>query len=147
QSINLGNGLLAPQFNVQTVETTVAAMDGETVAIGGLISARDSKNENKIPFFGDLPLVGSLFRFRTQLKTKQELLVILTPHVVRCRADAERMLAMESRRMDWAIGDVIKTHGTTGWEPMMPHYPLEFPNQKLFPHAEPDVPPPLLDLP
>src|SRR5207244_653577 len=81
--VNLGNGNLSPQFNVQTVETTVAAMDGETVAIGELIAARDQKSENKITWLGDLPGVGSLFRFRTQLKSKQELMVIIKPHDVR----------------------------------------------------------------
>src|SRR5262249_33213404 len=81
--INLGNKGLATQFNVQHVETTVSAKDGETVAIGGLIQKRDAKSENKYPWLGDLPYIGALFRYRTQDKTKTELLVILTPHVVR----------------------------------------------------------------
>ena len=71
------------------------AQDGETVAIGGMIQKRDSKTENKYPWLGDLPYVGSLFRYRTQSKAKTELLVILTPHVVRCPRDAERLLAEE----------------------------------------------------
>jgi len=48
------------------------------------------------------------------------LLVILTPHVVRSRADADRILAEESRRIDWILGDVVKTHGTAGMEPVFP---------------------------
>jgi general secretion pathway protein D len=119
-SINLGNGVLAPEFDVQSVLTTVACNDGETVVIGGLISKTDNKNENKIPWFGDLPYVGAAFRYRTQAKTKTELLVILTPHVVRSRADADRVLAEEARRMDWITGDVIKMQGTSGMEAIMP---------------------------
>src|SRR5262249_3406383 len=74
---NLGNGILAPLFNQQIVDTTIIAGDGETVAIGGLITRSDAKSENKIPWFGDLPYLGTLFRYRQQLKKKQELLVVL----------------------------------------------------------------------
>jgi type II secretion system protein D len=118
-SINLGNGTLATAFNVQNITTTVSAQDGETVAIGGLIQRRDEKNENKIPWFGDLPFVGAAFRYRTQTKAKTELLVILTPHVVRSRADADRVLAEESRRMDYILEDVVRTHGLSGMEPVL----------------------------
>ncbi|MFO0879228.1 MAG: secretin N-terminal domain-containing protein [Gemmataceae bacterium] len=119
----LGNGLQAPVFNQQIIDTTIIARDGETVAIGGLITRNDSKNENKIPMLGDLPYLGSLFRYRTQSKEKRELLVILTPHIVRNRMEAERILAEESRRMDWTIGEVIKTHGMTGMHPLFPPPP------------------------
>ena len=75
----------------------------------GLITRRDQKSENKIPWFGDLPWLGTLFRYRTQIKQKQELLVILTPRIVRCRAEAARVLSEEARRMDWVLGDIIRT--------------------------------------
>jgi len=92
-SINLGNGLTAPEFDVQSVLTTVAANDGETVAIGGLISKTDTKSENKIPWFGDLPYVGAAFRYRTQSKSKRELMIILTPHVAWASQEAMQILA------------------------------------------------------
>src|SRR5205814_7351872 len=107
-AISLGNGVLATAFNVQNVTTTVSAQDGETVAIGGMISRRDEKDENKIPWFGDLPGVGALFRYRTQTKNKVELLVIMTPHIVLSRADADRVTAEESKRMDWILSDVTR---------------------------------------
>ena len=69
-SISLGNGVTAVAFNVQDVTTTVTAQDGETVAIGGLISRSDIKNENKVPWLGDLPFLGAAFRYRTQVKAK-----------------------------------------------------------------------------
>jgi len=119
-SVEVATGVNAVAFNVQTVETTIIAQDGETVAIGGMISKRNDKQENKVPWWGDLPGIGSLFRYRTQFKTKTELIVILTPHIVRNRADADRILAEETRRIDWILGDVLKTHGTSGMEPVMP---------------------------
>jgi hypothetical protein len=121
--LSLGNGVTAPIFNQQLVDTTVIARDGETVAIGGLITMRDTKTENKIPWFGDLPGVGALFRYRTQAKAKQELLVIMTPHIVRNRFEADRILAEEAHRMDWIVGDVIKTQGPSGLDPIFPPPP------------------------
>jgi type II secretory pathway component GspD/PulD (secretin) len=118
QMLNLGNGFMAPVFNQQVIDTTVTAQDGETVAIGGLITRSDSKTENKIPWFGDLPYVGALFRYRTQTKRKVELLVIMTPHIVRNRMEADRILAMEGKRMDWILGDVVKTQGDSGMYPL-----------------------------
>jgi hypothetical protein len=112
-------------YNDQIVDTTILAGDGETVAIGGLIQKSDKKNENKVPWLGDLPYIGAAFRYRTQDKTKSELIIILTPHIVRSRADADRILAEEARRMDWIVGDVVKTHGTTGLSPILPPPPGE----------------------
>ncbi len=112
--------MLATAFDVQSVETTVIAQDGETVVIGGLIQRNNTKSENKIPWFGDLPGVGSLFRYRTESKARTELIVILTPHIVRCKEDADRILALESRRVDFQLGDVLRAHGTSGMGPMLP---------------------------
>src|SRR5262249_57549612 len=83
----------------------------------------DTKSENKIPWFGDLPLIGAAFRYRTQSKSKRELLVIMTPHIIHNRFDADAILAKESSRMDWIVGDVARTHGTTGMEPIFASAP------------------------
>jgi type II secretory pathway component GspD/PulD (secretin) len=135
-------GVQAVAFNTQTVETTVIAQDGETVVIGGLITKTDTKTENKVPYLGDLPLIGGLWRFRNETKAKVELLVILTPHIVRSRAEGDRILAEESRRMDWILGDVLKTHGTYGMEPIMPmpaKQPPFIPDPALAPNGSPPV--------
>jgi type II secretory pathway component GspD/PulD (secretin) len=126
----LSAGATAPIFSVEHFETTVSAKDGETVAIGGLIIKRDAKSENKYPWLGDLPYVGALFRYRTQNKSKTELLVILTPHIVRNSMDAARILAEEARRMDWVVGDVAKIHGTSGMGPILapPSHPETLPD-------------------
>lgn len=118
--VSLGNGATATAFNTQQVATTVIAGDGETVAIGGLIQKRDQKTENKVPWLGDLAVIGSLFRARFQQKHRQELIVILTPHIVRNRMEADRVLAEESRRMDWIVGNVLDIHGTSGMGPILP---------------------------
>ena len=114
--VNISVGTTAVAFNVQNVETTVIAQDGETVALGGLVSKSDIKGETKVPWLGDLPGVGALFRFRTQLKKKQELIIILTPHVVRNHLDVQRMLCDDARQMNWCLSDVERLYGPLGLE-------------------------------
>lgn len=123
QPVQLGNGIQSTAFNIQQVETTCVAQDGETVVIGGMIQQRDLKTENKIPALGDLPYIGAAFRYRTQVREKKELLVILTPHIVRSQADADRILAREARRMDWLINDVNRLHGPADLYKLNPQYP------------------------
>ena len=64
--------MLAPAFNVQTVQTTVLASDGETIVLGGLISKSDSRQENGIPYAKDIPYLGALFRYRTHSIQRRE---------------------------------------------------------------------------
>ena len=60
----------------------VRIKDGETLMIGGLIQESEQKNVNKIPFLGDLPVVGSLFRSTSTSKTKSELVIMITPKIL-----------------------------------------------------------------
>jgi type II secretory pathway component GspD/PulD (secretin) len=110
-TVAVGNGINAPIFNQETVETTVLAADGETIIIGGLINKQDSRNETGIPFMKDIPYVGSLFRFRTQAQSRREILFIMTPQIVRSEYDTARILAEESRKMNWCLPDIAKIHG------------------------------------
>src|SRR5262249_25952250 len=116
QLVPLGNGNSAQAFNQQFVSTTVLAGDGDTVVIGGLINKRDTKREHKVLILGDIPYLGAAFRFRSQEKSKNELLVIMTPHIVRNRADAERVKVEEAKRIDWILADVARIHATTGMD-------------------------------
>jgi general secretion pathway protein D len=136
-TVTVGTGVALPIINTQEVNTTVVAGDGETVVIGGLITRNDNKNENKVPWLGDLAGIGALFRFRTQMKEKRELIFVLTPHIVRSRAEADHILAEEAARMDWIVGDVVKAHGTTGLEPIVPP---PAPGSPAGPIADPPVP-------
>lgn len=81
----------APIVNQREAQTTVSVKDGETVVLGGIINNSVSRTVNKIPFLGDLPLVGNLFRSTSKTDNKTELLVFLTPHVVRDPTEARRL--------------------------------------------------------
>ena len=110
-AVSLGNGIQSPAFNIQTVQTTVLASDGETIVLGGLISKQANRQENGIPFFKNIPYVGALFRFRTHSVAKRELVIIMTPHIIRTEMDQARILSEEARRMTWCVPDVAKLHG------------------------------------
>lgn len=81
----------APIVNQRETQTTVSVKDGETIVLGGIISDQVNDTVNKVPILGDIPLIGNLFRSTNKSDQKTELLVFLTPHVVRDPADAERL--------------------------------------------------------
>ena len=74
--------LKAYRFNTRSADTIVTVRDGEPMIIGGLIGAEEEKSVSKIPFLGDLPLLGALFRTHKKSKTESELLIFLTAHVL-----------------------------------------------------------------
>ena len=72
-----------PTLNKRNVTTAVLIDDGQTVAIGGVYEFRDRSDLAKIPFLGDLPIIGNLFKNRSRSKEKAELLIFVTPKVLR----------------------------------------------------------------
>jgi len=63
-------------------ETTLIVSDGETIMLGGMLFQEDSTIERKLPLFGDLPVLGGLFRHNETVKANTEILVFITPHVI-----------------------------------------------------------------
>lgn len=72
-----------PQTSSREAETTVMVKDGETVVIGGLIRDELSKTVQEVPILSKLPLVGELFRNRSTSHRHSEILVFITPHIVK----------------------------------------------------------------
>jgi general secretion pathway protein D len=73
---------LGPTFTKRSTKTSVVVKDTQTVVIGGLMQERDEEVTTKVPVLGDIPLLGWLFKYKSIQKTKINLLVFLTPHVV-----------------------------------------------------------------
>jgi len=71
-----------PIIDTNELSTSVLVEDGETVVLGGVFSDNKVDNTNRIPFFGDLPYVGFLFRDRRQSNTRRELLIFVTPKIL-----------------------------------------------------------------
>jgi len=71
-----------PTINTNAVETQVLVNDGETIVIGGIFTSQKLEGETKVPFLGDLPLLGWLFRNTYSSQEKVELLVFITPRMI-----------------------------------------------------------------
>lgn len=76
-------GVLATPIDTKRVKTQVRVKNGETVVLGGIYYQNKRQDINKVPFFGDLPFVGNLFRDNAEINDKTELLVFLTPRIVK----------------------------------------------------------------
>ncbi|MBB3834469.1 type IV pilus assembly protein PilQ [Xanthomonas arboricola] len=77
-----------PEINRREVNTAVLVADGETVVIGGVYEFTDRESVSKVPFLGDIPFLGNLFKKRGRSKEKAELLVFVTPKVLRVASAA-----------------------------------------------------------
>ncbi len=76
------NGFAVPAMTVRRLDTSVELNQGESFAIGGLLDNRVTDTLSKIPFIGDLPVIGKFFQSRSRSKENTELLVIVTPELV-----------------------------------------------------------------
>ena len=93
------------------IVTMISAADNETVVLGGLITRNEDKLQRKIPFLGDLPLLGKFFRQEISQTQRKELLIILTPRIIRSPEEMERVRQMEMARMSWCLENVSDTYG------------------------------------
>ncbi len=91
-----GQGL-GPSWSKRTIKTTVNVRDQHSVVIGGLMSSRVNVRESKVPLLGDIPILGYLFKHKTKRKTKTNLLVVLTPYVVKDQLDLEEIVQRKLR--------------------------------------------------
>lgn len=72
-----------PVIRTRSAETTVVIKDGDTLVIGGLIDDTDTKSINKVPLLGEIPIIGAFFRSNSNRKSRSELLVFVTPRIIR----------------------------------------------------------------
>ena len=72
-----------PAINTQEITTTLLLKDGSTAVIGGIIETTFSESESKVPLFGDIPVFGALFKNQINNKTRGELLIFITPKIVK----------------------------------------------------------------
>ncbi|KAJ9431499.1 protein transport protein HofQ [Candidatus Pantoea symbiotica] len=82
RSLNIGDNQVL-SIDKQEIETQVTLRDGETLALGGIFQQQRSQSEKRVPWLGDLPLLGNLFRQQTDEQKKKELVIFITPRLVR----------------------------------------------------------------
>jgi general secretion pathway protein D len=91
--------------NKRAVATTILVDDGQIIVIGGLIQDTVNDGVQKVPVLGDIPLLGSLFRYKTRSHNKTNLMIFLRPTLVR---DSQRADAFTGERYDYILGEQEK---------------------------------------
>lgn len=95
------------QLATRKIKTNIVVNNGDTAVLGGLVRDRENISENKVPFLGDLPVLGWLFKSKSRETEKVNLMVFLTPKIIRSEVDSHHILdeKLEERR------DFIKNQG------------------------------------
>jgi type II secretory pathway component GspD/PulD (secretin) len=99
----VGDGETPPRVTNRSINTNVSLMDGETIALGGLISSSQGNTRNFVPILGSIPLLGYLFSWRNATTTTQELVIYVTPHILNPEAQSVN-LEEEFRSLDRRSG-------------------------------------------
>jgi general secretion pathway protein D len=111
---NQGRVINSPQINTTTAQTTISAHSGQTVVFAGLISKNRSVQSRRVPFVSDIPILGRLFRFDAESNLRTELLIFMTPYIIKDDEDYDWIKFVESERMSWCLADVVEMHGDVG---------------------------------
>ena len=106
-----GTSIQSPIINQSQALTTVNVPNGQTIVIGGMITKSDGTSERKVPWLGDLPVVGKAFRYDGTQSSRTELLIFLTPRIVLSDIDSELIKQVEAERLHFIESDAEELHG------------------------------------
>jgi pilus assembly protein CpaC len=137
------SGFTVPGIDIRSVKTEVELSEGQSFAIGGLLDNRESQTFSKIPFIGDVPILGKFFQSISKTKTNTELIVIVTPELVRPMPVGAPLpqLKYPEAFLPPASGIAMTTPGAdvTGAQTMSPA-PATMPVEKLIESMKPEQP-------
>jgi len=118
------NNTAGPATYKRSLTSKVLVDDGGLIVLGGLLENRHTNDENKVPILGDLPLLGSLFRYQNQKNSKTNLMIFLRPTVIRNPSDYQRLANIQYDRMEHdqlQYGAYEQRHNLWTYKP--PHLP------------------------
>ena len=98
------SGIDSPTISQRKITTNIAVDDGQTIALGGLIQESKNQTKTKVPVAGDIPVLGNLFKRKGDKVSKTELLVLITPRVIRNGTEARSVTAELRGRIQGADG-------------------------------------------
>lgn len=101
---------LGPTIDTKKVQTVVIAKNKQTIVIGGLIDDSQSVTTHKVPLLGDIPVLGNLFKSRTTTKEKTNLIVFITPYIIRNRGD---YMAILKKKIEERNAFIDMNYGTS----------------------------------
>jgi general secretion pathway protein D len=138
--IPISDTVSSPVIAKRSAQTRVAVQDGQTIVIGGLMEDRKTETIDKVPFLGDIPIAGELFKRTQNKKTKTELLIFLTPHVAAQPGQLKEMSRQElegSKLVPRAVDPSAFQEHREGLERGQPKPPVEGPGTDA---PKPDAP-------
>jgi general secretion pathway protein D len=97
---------LGPTWTTRGIETRVLVRDQQTVVISGLMQEREISSVAKVPLLGDVPIIGYLFKYSTKSKKKTNLLVTLTPYIIKDNIDLDTIRERKQREYDEFFGSL-----------------------------------------
>ena len=106
-----GTAITSPIVNTTNAQTVVAVNSGQTVILGGMITKQDNVEERKVPILGDIPILGRAFRYDYKQMKRTELLIFLTPRIVKNDEEAEMFKQIEMERMNFIESEAERIHG------------------------------------
>lgn len=106
-----GRTIRAPRKDISTARASVSVSNEQTVVLGGMISSSNTNVTRKVPLLGDLPYLGLPFRYNFSQSIKKELLIFLTPRVIKTDADSELIKQVETARIHFMEQDAEEIHG------------------------------------
>jgi len=83
QLVQSATGGSVPSIDTREIVTQVLVNDGQTVVLGGILETTKTKSVEKVPYLGDIPVLGNLFKTTTDIRDKTELLIFITPKILR----------------------------------------------------------------
>ena len=98
------NATLGPTTTIRSASTTVMIQNHRTAVVGGLLSSQDQINNQGIPFLSSIPVLGNLFSDKASDKQKDNLIVFLTPHIVRNKSELRELALDERQRFVNSLG-------------------------------------------
>ena len=93
-------GISSPVFTKRKVETSLVVQDGQTIILGGLIQNQHNRNEVGVPLFKDIPAIGNLFKWHGTKKDRKELLIAITPKVIRNVEETNKVMSEYKERIN-----------------------------------------------
>lgn len=106
-----GSTIESPIIDITTAEATVSVPNGHTIVLGGMITESDETIERKVPWLGDVPILGRAFRFDSTSSQRTELLIFMTPRVILNDADSEFIKQVETERTHMIEEQAEEVHG------------------------------------
>jgi general secretion pathway protein D len=93
-------GIQSPSIQKRSISTQVVVRDGETIALGGIIQENRTTSKNRVPLLGDIPYVGALFGNTSRSSQRTELIILLTPTVIRDTNEAQQATAEFRQKLE-----------------------------------------------